>query len=570
LKNNIGMMSFLKNTKLLTSKQDSILSAASVITVMIVLAQFFGLIRQWTILRFLGKENFSLFMAAFRLPDLVFEVFAFGAFSSAFIPVFGKYLKKDTKEAWDIAARVINIGVLVFVASALVFSIFSYNFYSIFAPGFDESQTELVARIARYIFFAQGFFVVSYVITGVLESSRRFLVPALAPIFYNIGIILGTLMFYDSIGIFAPALGVVIGAVAHLAVQLPVAYKLGFRFLAEIAPNDGVRKIGKLAAPRILDLASLQVQKTGELFFASIISTASYAYLNLALSLQAIPIMLFGVSLAKAALVSLSQEDNISRFKSTLISAINQMMFIIIPISLFLVVLRIPIVRLTYGTSQSLDWDATLQIGLMLSYYALGVPFQAALTIISRAFYARHDTKTPVIMAIIDVVITLALEAYFVFVMHLPIWSIALANTIGAVIQVTGLYLILGRRLGFGILSPLKPTMRSLVFSGIAASIMFFTLKVFDRSVWVKSLSFIGTSATAKNLPFETFVLDTRYTVNLVILTLMVGILGVGSYLLLSWLVRSRELLAFSKLFGKSRKELSISTESVTEMEPEG
>jgi len=563
------MMNLLKNNKLLTSKQNSILSAASVITVMIVLAQFFGLVRQWTILKFLGEENFSLFMAAFRLPDLVFEVFAFGAFSSAFIPVFSKYLKKDKREAWDIAARVVNIGVFVFLIFASAFSIFSYEFYSVFAPGFSEEQTKLVASIARWIFLAQGFFVVSYVITGVLESSKRFLVPALAPIFYNLGIITGTVFFHEPLGIFAPALGVVIGAFAHLTVQLPVAYKLGFRFLPEFKPNDGVKQVGKLAAPRFVDLGALQIQKTGELFFASIISTASYAYLNLALSLQAIPIMLFGVSLAKATLVSLSHEEDDVKFSSTFTTTLNQMMFVVIPIALFFMVLRIPIVRLTYGTSQSLDWNATLTIGFMLSYYALGVPFQAALALISRAFYARHDTRTPVVMSVVDVVLTLIFEAVFVLVFNLPIWSLALANTLAAIIQVSGLYLLLKKKIVFNLFESLKSPLRSLLFGSVAAYIMYFTLKLFDKSVWVKSLSFVGSSAV-KNLNFESFVLDTRYTVNLMALTASVGLLGLGIYILLSFITRSPELFAFARLFTRKKEPLNIPTESVTEIEPEG
>ena len=325
----------VKGRKLFTSKQNTILSAASVITVMIVFSQIFGLIRQWIILKFLGQEGFSLYMAAFRLPDLVFEVFAFGAFSSAFVPVFSKYLRKNKRQAWDIAARVVNIGLLIFFVISMVFALFSYQFYSLVAFGFTDAQTLVVSKVAKYIFFAQGLFVVSYVITGVLESSKRFSVPALAPVFYNIGIIVGTVLFTKELGIFAPALGVILGAVGHLGIQLPVAYKLGFRFLPEIKPNKGVKEIGKLAAPRFLDLASLQVQKSAELFFSSIMSTASYAYLSLGTSLQAIPIMLFGVSLAKAALVTLSHEKDKKRFRNIFLSTLNQMMFVILPVSAF-------------------------------------------------------------------------------------------------------------------------------------------------------------------------------------------------------------------------------------------
>jgi putative peptidoglycan lipid II flippase len=559
----------VQGRKFFTSKQNTILSAASVITVMIVFSQIFGLMRQWIILKFLGKDNFSLYMAAFRLPDLVFEVFAFGAFSSAFIPIFSKYLKKNKKQAWEIAARAVNIGLLIFFVISLIFALFSYQFYSLVAFGFTDAQNLLVSKVAKYIFFAQGLFVVSYVITGVLESSRRFLVPALAPVFYNLGIIVGTILFTKELGIFAPALGVIIGAMGHLGIQLPVAYNLGFRFLPKIRPNKGVKEIGKLAAPRFLDLAFLQIQKSAELFFSSIMSTASYAYLSLGVSLQAIPIMLFGVSLAKAALVTLSHEKDNTRFKNIFLTTLNQMMFIVLPISAFMIVLRIPIVRLTYGTSQSLDWPATVQIGSVLSAFALGVPFQAALALISRAFYARSDTRTPVILAVVDVILTLILEVIFVLVFHWSVWSIALANTLAVMIQVTILFIILAKRTGNGEFISLAPTFRSAFFAFISSSLMYTTLKFFDRSNWVKRLSFIG-SVVGKNLPFESFVLDTRYTFNLIILTVIVGTMGVSVYIFLSWITKSRELNSFLGIIIRKKQFLpEPKKELITPMESE-
>lgn len=543
-----------RGKRFLSAKQDTILSAASVITVMIILSQIFGLIRQWVILKFLGKETFSLFMAAFRLPDLVFEIFAFGAFSAAFIPVFSKLLRKNERIAWDTASRVINVGLIIFGVFALIFGIFSYQFYSVVAFGFGESQTLIVSQVARVIFLAQGLFVVSYVVTGVLESSRRFLVPAMAPVLYNIGIILGTVLFSHSLGIFAPAIGVVIGALMHLVIQLPVAYKLGFRFTSHIIPNDGVKEVGRLALPRFVDLASLQIQKSAELFFSSLVSVASYAYLNLANSLQSIPTMLFGISLAKAALVTLSHQEDSGEFRKTFLSTLNQMMFLVIPVATILFVLRVPIVRLTFGTSQSLDWDATLQIGLVLSSFALGIPLQASLSLLNRAFFARHDTKTPMIMSVIDVVLTLVLEVIFILWLHLPIWSIALANTLAAFVQVTFLYILLAKKIGDGRFASLAPTLKSTVFSVIAGFVMFFTLKFFDRSVWVKKLSFL--SGVSLDINFERFVLDTRYTFNLIILTMAVSLLGLGVYFLLTWIFKSKELSSLIGLFARKKSVL--------------
>ena len=538
------------------------------ITVMIVFSQVFGLIRQWTILRFLGKETFSLFMAAFRLPDLVFEIFAFGAFSAAFIPVFSKYLRKKEKVAWDTASRVINIGLIIFLIVALIFGIFSYQFYSVVAFGFDEAQTLLVSEVARVIFLAQGLFVVSYVLTGVLESSRRFLVPALAPVLYNIGIIVGTIFFSRTLGIFAPAFGVVLGALMHLGIQLPVAYKLGFRFSKSFIPNEGVKEVGKLAAPRLIDLASLQIQKSAELFFSSIISTASYAYLNLAYSLQGLPIMLFGIPLAKVALVSLSHQEDLRQFRKTFLSTLNQMMFLTIPAAAFLFVLRIPIVRLTFGTSQSLDWGATVQIGMVLSSFALGIPLQAALALLMRAFFARHDTRTPMLLSVIDVALTLILEVAFILWLHLPVWSIALANSLAVFIQVSVLYFLLAKKIGGARFLTLLPTFKSLTFSAVAGLTMFFTLKFFDRSVWVKKLSFL--SGVSLNLPFERFVLDTRYTANLIILTAIVSILGMGVYIFLSWLFKSEELSRLVMVVARGKVTLPpAKKEPITPIESE-
>ena len=538
------------------------------ITVMIILSQIFGLIRQWVILKFLGSDTFSLYLAAFRLPDLVFEVFAFGAFSSALIPVFSRYLRKSKKETWDTASRVVNIGLLIFLGLAAIFGIFSYQFYSVVAFGFDPSQIDLVSKVARIIFFAEGLFIVSYVITGVLESSRRFLVPALAPVLYNIGIILGTVFFAKTLGIYAPAIGVIIGAVLHLGIQIPVAYKLGFRFSVNFKANDGVKEVGRLAAPRFIDLAALQVQKSAELFFSSIMSVASYGFLNLAYSLQAIPSTLFGVSLAKAALVSLSYQEDLAEFRKTFLTTLNQMMFLIIPISAFLVVLRIPIVRLTFGTSQSLDWNATVQIGIVLSYFAIGVPLQSALALISRAYYAKHDAKTPVVFQVIDVVITLILETVFVLVMHLPLWSIALANTLAAFIQVGGLYILLAKKIGDGRFLSLVSTVKSIVFSVVSGVMMYFALKLFDRSVWVQKIPILG-GVVPENIPFEKFVLDTRYTLSLVLLTGIVTILGFAVYVLLSWLAKSEELAAIIRLVSRRRIQFAPAKKEPITIEPE-
>jgi len=314
------------------SQQRSILSASLVIMTMMMVAKGFSFIRLRVLAHYFLDEELSLFFASFRLPDLVFEVLTLGALSSAFIPVFTKRFRKNESAAWDVAARAVNIGFLIFVVLALVFGLFAEVLYGAIAPGFSDEQVRQVAYLARILFAAQGFFVVSYVMTGVLESLRRFLVPALAPIFYNVGIILGTVLFSSKLGLLAPALGVVLGALSHFLIQLPFAYRLGFRFALAIRPNKALRKIGRLALPRMIELTILQMSKMAELFLATLISTASYTYYNFAFSAQSLPTALFGLSMAKAALPTLTASSgNMDRFRKTLLSSLYQVIFLVLP-----------------------------------------------------------------------------------------------------------------------------------------------------------------------------------------------------------------------------------------------
>jgi len=542
-----------KSKNILFSQQTSILSAASVIMVMVIASRLLGFVRQRVFLSFFPPDTLSLFFAAFRLPDLIFEVLTLGALSSAFIPIFTRLHKKDKKLAWETTSIIVNLGLVGFAILSISFGLLANQLYSIIAPGFDHNQTLQIAYIARILFAAQGFFVVSYALTGVLESLRRFIITALAPLFYNIGIILGTILLAPKLGLMAPAVGVIIGSFAHLLVQLPLAYRLGFRFSFKLAPNLHVKKIGRLAAPRMMELAFLQVARTIELFLSSIIASASYTYFTLANSLQAFPVGLFGVSLAKAALPTLTeQSDNPQKFKHTLLSTLYLVIFLIVPVAVFLTVLRIPIVRILFGTNL-FDWEATVQTGLVISAFALGVPFQATVILLSRAYYALHDTKTPVIISFMGTIIGITSSVILIRVLGVPTWGLSLSYSIGVSVQAIVLFCLLSKKLNGGIFFTIKPILKTITASAASGSIMFFILKFFDRSVWVKKLSFLTNLETTKNLNFESFVLDTRYTANLITLTVVTAAVGGITYLVVSFLLKSTELQTIIKALTSRR-----------------
>lgn len=544
---------FIKSKNFVTGPQNSILSAATIIMMMVVFSSVLGLLRQRLFLSYFQPEELSLFFASFRLPDLVFQLLAFGIFSSAFIPVFTKTHAKNKKAAFETAVRVINIALIGFIVFAVIFTLIAKPVYSIFAPGYTDYQHTLIASLARILLIAQGIFIVSYILTGILESLRRFFVSALAPIFYNVGIIVTTILFADTLHLYAPAIGAVAGAMLHMIVQLPTAHRLGFRYSFSFELTAEVKKIAKLAAPRVLELGFLQTSKLAELYFTSLISTAALTYYNLADAVRVMPITLFGVSLAKAALPTLSNVDeNKKEFRRVFLKTLYQISFLVMPVAATLIVLRIPIVRLLFGTDR-FDWEATVQTGLVLSVFAISIPFQSAAALLSRAFYARHNTKTPVKISIIGVLVTVALSLVFVMVFALPTWSLALAFTLGVALQAMVMYYILSRELNGGTLFAVVPIIKSVFASLVSGSVMFVIIKFFDRAVWLKRLSFLTDIQALRSLDFEAFVIDTRYTFNLIILTAVTALIGGLVYILVSFAIGSDELKDFIAL-AKRRK----------------
>ena len=541
-----------KGRKLLFSPQASVLSAATIIMLMVVASRILGLIRQRTLAHFFTPDELSLFFAAFRLPDLVFEVLVFGTFSAAFIPVFTKALKKGRREAWQIAGTVTNVGMVAFAALAAGLIIFSNQLYGVLAPGFSFEHRTLIVTLARILFLAQGFFVVSYVLTAVLESSRRFFIPAIAPLFYNIGIIAGTFFLAPTMGLLAPAFGVVIGAFCHFLIQLPLAFKLGYRFTPRILISDDVKKIGKLALPRIIEVSFLQISKTVELFLASLISTAAYTYYTFGNTLQLLPVGLFGTSIAKAALPTLArQSDKPAEFRRTLFGALYQIVFLVVPIATVLVVLRIPLVRLIFGTD-IFSWEATVQTSLVVTAFAVGVVFQSASSLMARGFYALHDTRTPVTISLIGIVLTIASDFILIRGFGLPAWGLAAAFSFGSFFQAITLFIFLNRKIGDGAtIKSIIPIAKSALAAISSGSVMYLLLKIFDRSVWIKRLSFLGKLDGAKGIAFEKFVLDTRYTINLLVLTAFVVSVGMIVYLAVSILLKSKEVWYFFNLIGR-------------------
>jgi len=557
-----------QSSNFFTKRQKTILSAALIIMVTIAASRVLGLVRNRVLAHYFSVDTLSTYFAAFRLPETIFEILVFGTFSSAFIPTFTSYIsRKKKKEAWKVANICLNLAFLIFLGLAIIIFILATPVYHLIAPGFDAQQTLQIANLARILLIAQGFFVLSYFLTSVLESLQRFLVPALAPILYNLGIILGAVFLTSRFGIYGAVIGAVIGAFLHFLIQLPLAFSLGFRprFSLNLS-HPGVREIGRLALPRIIELSTLQFGKIAELFLASLVSVASYTYFTFANSLALLPIGLFGTSMAKASLPTLSYQSargELSQFAKTLSSLITQILFFILPSVVFLSVLRIPIVRLVFGASR-FTWASTVQTGYTLSAFSLGILCQGLIYPLTRSFWALHDTKTPVKISIMGIGLNIILGALFIMVFKLQVWTLALSFSIAALFQAILLLILVNKRLPDLVNRKMSLSFLKIgIASSISGGLIFFLLKVLDRSAWDKNLSFLRWVGLKLPTSFQYFVLDTRYTLNLVLLTVLVALIGLLVYLLVAWLLKVEEMSILKKLMVKI-KILKPLSETIT------
>ena len=547
---------FLKNSKnLLLRRQNNILSAASVLMVAVFLSRVLGLLRD----RFLAGAFFDantawqldVYFAAFRLPDMIFQLLVVGALSAAFIPVFTDYLVKDKKQAWHLASTIITLGTILFFCFAAILIIFAKPLSQLIAPSFSPTEISLMTNLTRLLVVAQGAFVVSNFLTGILQSHRHFIVPALSPIAYNLGIIFGILTLSSRFGIYGPALGVLIGAFLHLIVQLPLAKKIGFTFKPSFdIKNKGVRRIGRLMLPRTLALAVSQIELTVAVFIATSLSSGSLAIFYFAQHLNALPVGLFGATIGQAALPTLSREYNLKsleKFKSLFLSSLKQVLYLSLPAGMMLLVLRLPAVRLAFGT-RNFPWEATLLTGKVVALFALSVFAQSAIQILVRGFYAIGNTRLPFFIGAVAVVINVILSFFFTFSLNLNVLGLALAISLSVFFHAGLLMFFFAKTLGgFSKKDLLHPFMKMSLATIITGASLWIPLRILDL-----------------------YILNTAKTIDLIILVLVTSSIGLFVYISLSKFLKIEELNSFISLLkrGKNLKHVLSQTQKALKPAP--
>jgi putative peptidoglycan lipid II flippase len=436
---------------------DTLARSAALVSVATMASRVLGLLRDQVLLVVFGSDKMDAFQIAFRLPGLVRDLFAEGAMSAAFVPTFTRELKRDGKRAaWELGNLVISgllvatliISILGIVAAGPLTHWIAADYAKV--PGKLEATT----RATQVMFPFLTLIAVAVACMGMLNALRWFFVPALAPAAFNV---MSILSVFIVVPLMAPlgwdplvglAIGTLLGGLGQVAIQAVPLWREGYRFHFHFAPRDSrFREVIGLMAPGTIGLAAVQVNQLVNMWLATHEGSGAVSYLNLAFRLMYLPIGLFGVSIATAALPMIARhaaDDDHPGMRDAVSQALRMMLMLNVPATFGLIALARPIIEMLvqYGKITSHD---TSGMALALICYAPGLVGYSAVKIASPTFYALRDSRTPVAISVLSIVVNIALNV--TLVRFLSFGGLALGTSIAALVNAGLLFWLLRGRL---------------------------------------------------------------------------------------------------------------------------
>lgn len=447
-------------TEIRTAGQQ-IARAASIVMAAYIFSTLVGIVRGSVISHAFGTSmELDAYNAANRVTELLFNLTAGGALGSAFIPMFtGLLTRKDTQNAWKLASGVINALLIILVGVTALMWIFAplivERFLFSLVPNANQAMLGLTVNLLRTMLPTVIIFGISGLMMGILNSHQVFLWPALAPAMYSLGQIAGVLLLPKSLGIQRLAIGAVLGALGHLALQLPNLFRLPHRFYDKAAgfKDAAVRQVLKLMVPRIIGAGVVQLNFVANTIIGLSLGEGAASALAWAFTIMLMPQAAIAQSAGTASLPTLSAQVELGQFdqfKKTLSGIMRVMLLLALPATVGLIALRVPIIRVLYERG-SFDAASTQMVAWALLWYAVGLTGHSLVEVLSRAFYAMHDTKTPVIVGVMamtgNILLSFAFSHLFRAIGWLPLGGLALANSLATAVECLVLLQILRKRL---------------------------------------------------------------------------------------------------------------------------
>jgi putative peptidoglycan lipid II flippase len=440
-----------------SSSSRQIARSSGVVMVGFVLSAVTGLASQILISRAFGTSpELDAYIAGNRLPEILFALIGGGALASAYLPTLSTFItREDDRGAWRLTSSIVNLLIIIMgLLSALAWLTAPW-IVRILAPGFESAgQIALTVRLLRIMLLSPVIFGLSGMLMATLNAHQHFLFPAMAPASYRLGQIISLLFLVPRYGVVGLAWGAVLGAIMHLAVQLPMFIRLRPKLSLKLGlAMPEVRQVGRLMAPRLLGVAVVQLNFLVNTIIASGQPEGSLAALMFAWQLMYMPQAVIAQAIAIAALPTFSAQVARGEFdalRSTLATTVRGVVFLSLPASLGLILLRKPIVALLFERG-FFTAESTSLVAWALLWYAAGLLGHALLEVIVRGFYANKDTRTPVFVGAaamgLNIILSLLLSALFARLGLPPHGGLALANSVATGLEVGVLLWLMNRQL---------------------------------------------------------------------------------------------------------------------------
>ncbi len=533
--------------KLFQSESKTIIAAAAIIGLFSFVSRLVGFIRDRILAGEFGAGNtLDIYYAAFKIPDLLFSLIVIGGISASFIPLFTQYYSGNHRpQAWKFANSMLNIILFSMICVSVLMALFAVPIASWVAPGFSAEKQEAVGSFMRVMLLAQMVLAISSVFGSMLQSVKRFFLFALAPLFYNVGIMIGALWFVDLFGPIGLAWGVVLGSVFHAVIQFVGCRDIGYAYrpVFDVGSKE-VRDALKMTGPRVLGIAINQIFFVILAIFATSLLAGSVTILQFAYNIQFFPVGIIGISLAIGAFPTFAEylhQNDFQRFRDAFSLTIRQAIFFLIPLSILFLILRAQIVRVVVGAG-AFDWPSTILTANTLAFFALTFIPQACIFILSRAFFAAQDSLTPLTAGLIGSFV--GLISAFLFRESFGVVGLGMAFSLYAIVNFVLLWVPLRQRVGSLDEAVILQSLLKLTVAGLVCALI---------------------AQMSKPILSNLFSLDSFFGVFMQ--GGVAGLLGMIGYLATAWLLKSPELRLFMtsvhrKILRKSQPHESIPSDS--------
>ena len=516
----------------LVQTQDTILSAAFIISILYFISAILGLFKSRILISYFGaSQELSTFFIADRIPSAIYSTIFLGSLSTVFIPIFIKVNKEDKEKSFAYASNLFNLVLVFFLVISLGIYLFSKEILFLLTFGkLTLSELDTASSLLNIMLIGQLVLIFSSFLTSILNAKRNFLIPSFAPVIFNLVFIISIPVLFPFMGIYAAAWGMVIASVFHLLIQVPsfIAHKFNWKLIFNLKDRN-VTQSFKLSISSFMATVVSQVILLLENSISLLISSASVIYFKFADQLRYFPVHLFGASISVAALPILSAEyeDDLEKFKNTVKTSLLQIIYLSVPITVLLIVLKIPVVRIVYGADK-FSWEDTVMTALCLAVFSFSILSQSCNIFLSKCFYALKNTSVPLIGSLLTLFITALFPLYFINKGY-EVWIVVLGFVIGTYFNLIYFLLKFKKILKYFSLREIFLPLSKIFFAGLLMAVfLYFPMQYLDN-----------------------YVFNTTYVVNLLALTGLVSLLGFGIYFGITFWFRVPEVMLLFKILRK-------------------